>query len=463
MCGIFGIIGHPRAAQIAFMGIHALQHRGQESAGIAVLRDGGIQTELGMGHAADVFTAERLALLDGADTAIGHVRYSTAGFSLIRNAQPISVTTGKGNVAVVHNGNLVNAADLRRRLVDGGAILQGNSDTEMILHLLATSPCLTMGDAILDALAQTRGAYCLLFLYDKGILAVRDPQGFRPLFFGTLDGKTCFASESAALDLVGATGIQEMEPGEVVMATADSVESIQWRTREPKRFCIFEYVYFARPDSVFSGVSVAQARTRMGEALAREFSVAADIVVPVPDSGVFAAMGYSKASGIPFVPGFIRSHYVGRTFIQPSPHLRSFGVRLKLAPVRTLLEGKDVVLVDDSIVRGTTMKQIVGLLKHAGARAVHVRISCPPTKFPCYYGIDTPDPKELIANRLAVDQIRDFIGADSIGYLSKQGMIDAVDGGTWFCTACWDGDYPVSLEDTRQQQLFALKSEGPHE
>jgi amidophosphoribosyltransferase len=461
MCGIFGILGHPNAAQIAFMGIHGLQHRGQESAGIAVVRNGQIQTELGMGQAGEVFSPERLARLEGADTAIGHVRYSTAGSSFIRNAQPITATTGKGSVAVVHNGNLVNAADLRRRLVDAGAILQGNSDTEMILHLLAKSPCLTMSDAILDALTQVRGAYCLLFLFDRGILAVRDPQGFRPLFFGTLDGRTCFASESAALDLVGATGIQEMEPGEVVVATPGSVESIQWRTREPRRFCIFEYVYFARPDSAFSGIPVAQARTRMGEALAREYPVRADVVVPVPDSGLFAAMGYAKASGIPFQPGLIRSHYIGRTFIQPSPHMRSFGVRLKLAPVRTLLEGKDVVLVDDSIVRGTTMKQIVGLLKQAGVRSVHVRISCPPTKYPCYYGIDTPDPKELIANNLTLDQIRDFIGADSIGYLSRRGMIDAVDGGSWFCTACWDGDYPVPLEDTRQQQLFALKSEGP--
>ncbi len=462
MCGVFGIIGHPRAAQITFMGIHGLQHRGQESAGIAVLRDGQIRAELGMGHAAEVFTSERLALLEG-DTAIGHVRYSTAGSSLLRNAQPITVTTGKGSVGVVHNGNLVNAAELRRRLVDAGAILQGNSDTEMILHLLARSPCLTMGDAILDALAQARGAYCLLFLYDKGILAVRDPQGFRPLFFGSVDGKACFASESAALDLVGATGIQEMEPGEVVIATPGSVESIQWRPGEPKRFCIFEFVYFARPDSVFGGISVAQACHRMGETLAREWPAAADLVVPVPDSGIFAAMGYSHASGIPYMPALIRSHYVGRTFIQPSQHKRSSSVRLKLAPVRSLLEGKDVVLVDDSIVRGTTMQQIVGLLKHAGARTVHVRISCPPTKHSCYYGIDTPDPKELIANNMTIDRIRDFIGADSLGYLSKRGMIDAVDGGSWFCTACWDGDYPVPLEDTRQQQLFALKSEGRHE
>jgi amidophosphoribosyltransferase len=458
MCGIFGIIGHERAAQITFMGIHGLQHRGQESAGIAALNSRKVQVEMGMGHAAEVFSPELLERMKG-DTAIGHVRYSTSGSSHIKNAQPLSVTTGKGNVAVVHNGNLVNAADLRRRLVDEGSILQGNSDTEMILHLLARSPCRTMEDAILDALSQVRGAYCLLFLYEGGVLAVRDPQGFRPLFYGRVDGHGAFASESAALDLVGAREIQELEPGEVMIATPSSVEAVRWQTGQPSRFCIFEFVYFARPDSVFSGINVAESRKRMGETLAREHPAEAHVVVPVPDSGIFAAMGYSKASGIPFEHGLIRSHYVGRTFIQPSPTMRTFGVRLKLAPVRSLIEGKDLILVDDSIVRGTTMRQIVRLLKHAGAGKVHVRISCPPTRFSCYYGIDTPVASELIANQKSIGEIRDFIEADSLGYLSRQGMIKAVDGGNWFCTACWDGAYPVPLEDTRQQQLFALKSE----
>jgi len=458
MCGIFGIVGHEQAAARTFQGIHGLQHRGQESAGIAVLMNHRINVHVGMGHAADVFNGDVLGRLKG-DIAIGHVRYSTAGSSEIHNAQPLQVTTGKGRVAVVHNGNLVNASEIRRRLVEEGSILQGNSDTELILHLLAKSPCRTMEDAILDALCQVRGAYCLLFLYDGGVAAIRDPQGFRPLFYGRVDGHHAFASESAALELVRAADIQELEPGEVMIARRNDVEAFKWRTGQQQRFCIFEFVYFSRPDSVFSGINVARARKRMGETLAREHPAQAQIVIPVPDSGVYAAMGYSQVSGIPFEHGFIRSHYVGRTFIQPSSSERTAGVRMKLAPVRSLIEGRDVVLVDDSIVRGTTMQEIVGLLRQAGARSVHVRISCPPTRFSCYYGIDTPDPSKLVANRMSIPEIRDYLHADSLGYLSRQGMIDAVDGGDWFCTACWDGNYPVPLGDARQQQLFSMKSE----
>jgi amidophosphoribosyltransferase len=461
MCGIFGIEGGEDAANLTSLGLYALQHRGQESAGIVSWDGVQLHVERGMGHVSDIFKEKVLARLPGR-RAIGHTRYSTAGTSVIANAQPIVVKTSMGPLGIIHNGNLTNAMEIRRRLEGEGSIFQTTSDTEVILHLMARQPRRDVVDSFMLALEQVRGAYSLLLITNDGLVAARDPNGFRPLVIGQIDGATCFGSESCAFDLLEARSRRELGLGEVVVARGGRVESFQLeRAPEPAR-CIFEHVYFARPDSKVFGDSVSQTRLRMGARLAREAPAAADIVVPVPDSGLFAAMGYSRESGLPLEFGLIRNHYVGRTFIEPKQSIRHFGVKVKLNPVRELIGGKRVVLVDDSIVRGTTSQKIVRMIRDAGAAEVHVRISAPPTKWPCHYGIDTPTRGELIASDHDVESIRSSIEADSLAYLSLDGLLASVTGPPdSYCTACWSGDYrvPISAEDRRQAELFPIRAE----
>jgi amidophosphoribosyltransferase len=468
-CGVFGILHHPDAANLVYLGLYALQHRGQESAGIASTRvfpadashHGGdvaqIHVEKEMGHVADIFTHERIARLPG-DTAIGHVRYSTAGGSHFRNAQPLVASTSKGPFAIGHNGNLVNGNALRAELEKQGSIFNTIADTEVFLHLLARSSAPDVESAFLDALSRVRGAYSIVALTPGRILAARDPNGFRPLVLGKLGESYCVSSETCAFDLIGADLVREVRAGEVIAIELDGpgprqrVRTLREAHGKREARCVFEHVYFARPDSRVFGLSVAEARKRFGAQLAREHPAAADMVVPVPDSGVFAALGYAHESGIPFEYGLVRNHYVGRTFIEPKQTIRNFGVKVKLNPVRDLVAGKKVVLVDDSIVRGTTSKKIVRMLKQAGAAEVHMRISSPPTTGPCYYGIDTPKRQDLIASTNTVDDIRRYIEADSLGYLSAEGMLDAVSDGSdnparLYCTACFTGEYPVPSTD----------------
>ncbi|HEX9669906.1 MAG TPA: amidophosphoribosyltransferase [Thermoanaerobaculia bacterium] len=462
MCGIFGIEGSDDAANLTYLGLYALQHRGQESAGIVSWDGAQLHVERGMGHVADIFREKVIARLPGR-RAIGHTRYSTAGTSVLANAQPIVVKTSMGPIGIVHNGNLTNAVEIRRRLEREGSIFQTTSDTEVILHLMARSPRLEIVESLMTALSEVQGAYSLLLATQDGLIAARDPHGFRPLVLGDLGGAPCFASESCAFDLLEARPVRELEPGEVVVARGGEVASFHLpQAVEPSR-CIFEHVYFARPDSTVFGDSVSQARLKMGAQLAREAPAAADVVVPVPDSGLFAALGYSRESGLPLEFGLIRNHYVGRTFIEPKQSIRNFGVKIKLNPVRELIAGRRVVLVDDSIVRGTTSKKIVHMVREAGAAEVHVRISAPPTRWPCRYGIDTPTRAELIAASHDVEGIREFIEADSLGYLSLDGMLAAVSGPRdSYCTACWTGDYrvPLSPQDQRQAELFPIRAEG---
>ncbi|MDQ6801021.1 MAG: amidophosphoribosyltransferase [Acidobacteriota bacterium] len=473
MCGIFGIINHKDAANLVYLGLYALQHRGQESAGIATvsLDAVGSDTNLGepigssgageqiiapgapqmhvekeMGHVADIFTHERLARLPG-DTAIGHVRYSTAGGSMLCNAQPIVAATSKGLIAVAHNGNLINGAQLRHELGQEGAIFNTMSDTEVMVHLIARSRERDLERALIDALSRVQGAYSIALLAPGKIFAARDPYGFRPLVLGRLEDSLAVASETCAFDLIGAETIREVRAGEIVaMECPDRMRVVHQfpSTREAR--CIFEHVYFARPDSTIFGNNVAEMRKRFGAQLAREHPVDADIVVPVPDSGTFAATGYAQESGIPFEFGLVRNHYVGRTFIEPKQTIRNFGVKVKLNPVRDIIAGKRVILIDDSIVRGTTSKKIVRMLKQFGATEVHMRVSSPPTTGPCYYGIDTPQRRELIASANSVEQIREFIEADSLGYLSEEGMLNATKS-AGYCTACFTGKYPIVREE----------------
>ena len=455
-CGVFGILNHEDAANLVYLGLYALQHRGQESAGIASVSDHKILSEKEMGHVADVFTPERLSRLPG-DTAIGHVRYSTAGGSMLCNAQPIVALTNKGPVALAHNGNLVNGPELRQQLEANGSIFSSMSDTEAIVHLLARSKEPTLDQALVETLAQCRGAYSIALLAPRKILVARDPYGFRPLVIGKLENALVVSSETCAFDLIGAETVREVRAGEVIaIEQEEGAEKATLRVvhrfpapREAR--CIFEHVYFARPDSVVFGNNVAEVRQRFGAQLAREHPVDADVVIPVPDSGVFAALGYALESGIPFQFGLVRNHYVGRTFIEPKQTIRNFGVKVKLNPVRELVAGKRVVLIDDSIVRGTTSKKIVRMLKQYGAKEVHMRISSPPTTGPCYYGIDTPERHDLIASANSTEEIRDFIEADSLGYLSEEGMLSAVRNGDdpsrLYCTACFTGRYPVVESD----------------
>jgi amidophosphoribosyltransferase len=462
MCGIFGIEGHDEAAPFTYLGLYALQHRGQESAGLVSWDGAQMHVERGMGEVADIFNPRVMRRLEGR-RAIGHTRYSTSGTSVLNNAQPVVVNTAMGPLAIVHNGNLVNAGELRQRLEGEGSIFQTTSDTEVILHLMAKNPRQRIVESLMRALEEVRGAYSLLLVAGDCLVAARDPNGFRPLIMGSCQGATCFASESCAFDLLRAEVLGELEPGEVVVARAGEVERFRLPQRPVPTRCAFEHVYFARPDSRVFGDDVSDVRSEMGATLAREHPVPADAVVPVPDSGLFPALGYSRESGLPFEHALIRNHYVGRTFIQPQQSIRDFGVRVKLNPVRELIAGRRVVLVDDSIVRGTTSRKIVRMVREAGAREVHLRISSPPTRWPCHYGIDTPRRDELIASRLEVEEIGAYVEADSLAYLSREGMLRCLGGPPdSYCTACWTGDYrvPISKEDPAQGQLFPIDLEA---
>jgi amidophosphoribosyltransferase len=455
MCGVFGIYGHPEAANMTYLGLHALQHRGQESAGIVTTDGESVYAHRAMGHVQDIFTQDQLGRLPGR-TAIGHVRYSTAGGSHIKNAQPIAVDYARGSLAVCHNGNLTNAEELRAELEARGSIFQSDSDTEVFVHLVAASHEVAVEDRIAYALARVKGAYSLLFMTEDAIIAVRDPMGIRPLCLGLLPGGKeahVFASEPCAFDLIGAEYVRDVEPGEMVVIDAVGIRSMRPLPPAPARMCIFEYVYFARPDSQLGGRSVYDVRKALGRTLAREHPVEADVVVPVPDSGVPAAIGYAAARSIPFEMGLIRSHYVGRTFIEPQQSIRHFGVRLKLNPVEPVLRGKRVVVIDDSIVRGTTSRKIVKMVRDAGAREVHLRISSPPTQWPCYYGIDTPTRRELIASSHSVDEIARYVTADSLAYLSLDGMVGAIGGDGAYCHACFSGKYAIPFTPTHKRQL----------
>ncbi len=460
-CGVIAIYGHPEASKLAYLGLYALQHRGQESAGISTSDGAVIHTRKSMGLVADIFTQPVLRELPGS-LAIGHTRYSTSGDTALLNAQPFSVNCNKGRISVAHNGNITNAAELRRELERNGAIFQASSDTEVILHLVAHSHERTLAGALRDALLQLEGAFSLVFLAEDRVIVARDPHGFRPLAMGQMElsgGKVCyaFASETCAFDLIDAVYTSEVQPGEMVIVGPDGVTRERFAPEQQKSQCAFEHVYFSRPDSMVFGRSVQESREMLGCLLAREAPADADIVVPVPDSGVAAALGYSAESGLPFRQALIRNHYVGRTFIEPSQAIRDFGVKLKLNPVRHLLEGKRVVLVDDSIVRGTTSRKIVRMVRSAGAREVHLRVSCPPTVSPCFYGVDTPTRKELIAANNSVEEIRKFVEADSLSYLSLKSLRKSVaDTDARYCYACYTGDYPTDLIGV--EQLLAASS-----
>jgi len=449
-CGVFAIYGHPEAANMANLGIFALQHRGEESAGIASADGAEVYCHKAMGHVADIFTVEALNSLPG-DKAIGHTRYSTTGDSAKLNAQPFSAMTNKGRLALAHNGNITNAMEIRNALESDGAIFSATSDTEVVLHLISRSRERTLPAALRDALLQLEGAFSLVLLTKNELIVVRDPHGFRPMAMGQMEMSGdrisyVFASETCAFDLMGAVYMGDVEPGEMVIVNKDGLIRERYAPRRPLAQCVFEHVYFSRPDSMVFGRPVVQSREAMGRLLARQNPISADVVVPVPDSGVAAAIGFASESGIPFRMGLIRNHHVGRTFIEPSQAIRDFGVKLKLNPVRHLLRGKRVVLVDDSIVRGTTSRKIVRMVRNAGATEVHLRISCPPTISPCFYGVDTPTKNELIAANHSVDEICRYVEADSLEYLSLSNLRDAVvDTRSEYCYACYTGDYPTEL------------------
>jgi amidophosphoribosyltransferase len=456
-CGVFGVFNHPEAANLTYLGLYSLQHRGQESAGIVSTDGHSFNSHRGMGLVADIFQASDIQQLSG-QHSIGHVRYSTSGESGLRNCQPFSYEYAHGGISMCHNGNIVNAPELRKELEKGGSIFQSTSDTEVVMHLIARSAAPSMKERVADAARQLAGGFSLLVLVEKRLVGLRDRNGIRPLVLGQLDGSWVLASETCAFDLIGAKYVRDVEPGEMVVIEGDQIESIYpFKDREPK-FCVFEYVYFARPDSNLEGVNVYQARYQIGVELAKEAPATADIVVPVPDSGVPPAMGYAEASGIPFQMGLIRNHYVGRTFIEPQQSIRNFGVKLKLNPNRSMIEGKRVVLVDDSIVRGTTSRKIVEMVRSAGAAEVHMRISSPPTKHSCYYGIDTPNADELMANRMSMEEMCRAIGADSLAFVSFDGMYRAVgQPAEKHCDACFSGNYPVPIEGPRSPQLSLLR------
>ncbi|OLD25202.1 MAG: amidophosphoribosyltransferase [Acidobacteria bacterium 13_1_40CM_3_55_6] len=444
-CGVFGIYGHPEAARLTYLGVYALQHRGQESCGIVVSNGARLHSERDMGHVSEVFDQSRLDRLPGT-SAIGHVRYSTAGEVSIRECQPFLVACQHGQIAICHNGNLPFAREERKRLERDGAIFSSTSDTEVVLHGVARSRAANAIEAIPEVLRNTEGAFSMLFLTPTELIAIRDPRGFRPLALGRLNDAWVIASETCAFDLIDAKYVRDVEPGEMIVISEDGLRSTHPLPSQQHSMCIFEHVYFSRPDSIIFGQSVNRSRHRMGKRLAIEQPADADIVVPVPDSGVPAAIGYSAESGLPFRFGLVRNHYVGRTFIEPKQSIRSFGVRIKLNPVRHLIENKRIVLIDDSIVRGTTAKKIVRMVREAGARKIHVRISCPPTVGPCYYGVDTPNKSELIAANMSVEEIRDFIEADSLGYLSLDGMLAATGlNPDEACVACWNERYPTRI------------------
>lgn len=455
-CGVVGIYGHSEAANLAYLALYALQHRGQESAGIVTSDGTSLHLEKAMGLVADVFSETRLRRLKGA-LAIGHVRYSTAGSSQLKNAQPLLAGYLRGQIALAHNGNLTNAEKIRHDLEARGSIFGSTTDSEVIVHLIARSREPNLLEASIDALGQIRGAYSLVIMNETELLGVRDPYGFRPLSLGKLGDAWILASESCAFDLIEAQFVRDIEPGEFIRINENGVQSFYPFPPAPKSQCIFEYVYFARPDSFLFGRSVARIRKDLGRYLAREHPVEADVVIPVPDSGVPAALGFAEEARLPFEHGLIRNHYVGRTFIEPKQAIRHFGVKIKLNAIQELLEGKRVVVIDDSIVRGTTSRKIVSMIRAAGASEVHVRISSPPTIAPCYYGIDTPTRKELIASTHDVEEIRRYLRADSVGYLSLKGLLQATgkenQGAASFCDACFSGFYPVPFVEENQEQL----------
>jgi len=462
-CGVFGVYGHAEASNLTYLGLYALQHRGQESGGIVASDGARLRASRGMGYVADIFDEQALSTLPGT-AAIGHVRYSTAGESRLQNAQPLLIDCVHGQIAVCHNGNLVNERDLRDWLTSQGAIFQTSSDTEVFLHLYARSQAPSPEDALIEAASQAQGAFSLVFLLKDRLIAVRDPHGFRPLALGRLDAGWVVCSETCAMDLIGATYERDVEPGEVLIIGPDGVRSVRPFPRAAISHCVFEHVYFSRPDSQVFGLSVNEVRTAFGRQLARESHVETDVVVPVPDSGVCAAIGYSEQSGVPLRMGLIRNHYVGRTFIEPQQSIRHFGVKVKLNPVRSILDGRRVILIDDSIVRGTTSRKIVKMIKAAGAREVHVRISCPPTISPCFYGVDTPRRADLIAATHTLDEVRKYIDADSLAYLSLEGLLSAVgEHRDRYCTSCYTGRYPVPFprdEAAFLQLPLALDTRG---
>jgi len=458
-CGVFGVFGHPDAAALAALGLHALQHRGQEAAGIVAYDGEQFNAHRGMGLVSDNFSSKDVIGKLLGHSAIGHVRYATTGEVALRNVQPLFFEIEFGGLAICHNGNLTNSYQLRKQLVRRGSLFHTTSDTEVINHLIAMSAQGTILDRIVDALRQIEGAYSLAALTQDSVIGVRDPLGVRPLVVGKLGDAWIISSETCALDIIGAEFVRDVEPGEIVIADEDGLQSIKPFARKPERFCIFEYIYFARPDSVMEGRSVYEARKRIGRELARESYVDADIVVPVPDSGVPAALGYSQESGLPFELGIIRNHYVGRTFIEPTDQIRHLGVRLKHNANRADLAGKRVILVDDSIVRGTTSTKIVSMVRNAGAREVHMRISSPPTTHSCFYGIATPDRDELLAARYDVDAMARLIGVDSLAFVSLDGLYRAMgearrdDEAPRFCDACLTGDYPIPLVDAEDGKV----------
>ncbi|HKJ70253.1 MAG TPA: amidophosphoribosyltransferase [Gammaproteobacteria bacterium] len=459
-CGVCGVFGHAEAANLTYLGLYALQHRGQEAAGVTSCDGTLFHTHRGMGRVADVFGPDDIGRLRGPQ-AIGHVRYSTSGASVERNAQPLVIDYQHGGLAMAHNGNLVNARYLRKHLERQGSIFQTDMDTEVIIHLVARAPGATMEDRLANALREVKGAYTLVALTESRLVGVRDPLGFRPMVLGIIDGAYVLASETCALDLIGADLVRDIEPGEMVVITQEGVTSHFPFEAKSRRMCVFEYMYFARPDSTLDGINVYQARKAIGRELAKEHPVPADVVVPVPDSGVAAAMGYAEESGLPLELGLIRNHYVGRTFIEPKQAIRHFGVKVKLNAVTSVLAGRRVILVDDSIVRGTTSAKIVGMVKAAGAEEVHMRISAPPTIGPCHYGIDTPDRDQLIAANRTRQEIQDSLGCESLAYLSLDGLYRGMGGrGPGYCDACFSDDYPVAPEEGTPQLSLLREDAG---
>lgn len=469
-CGVFGVHGHPEAAALVALGLHALQHRGQEAAGIVSFDGEHFHNHRDLGHVEDCFGNEAVIRKLKGRSSVGHVRYSTTGETLLRNVQPLFAEMEFGGLALGHNGNLTNATQVRRQLVKRGCLFQSTTDTEVIIHLIAISLYSTVEDRLIDALRQIEGAYSLVCLTKDCVMGVRDPLGIRPLVIGRLDGAWILASETCALDIIGAEFIRDVEPGEIVVLGKDGIRSLKPFGNNRRRFCIFEYIYFARPDSIMEGTSVYEARKRIGAQLARESNVEADVIVPVPDSGVPAALGYAAEAGIPFELGIIRNHYVGRTFIQPTDNTRHAGVKMKHNPNRASIEGKRVVLVDDSIVRGTTSRKIVELVRQAGATEVHMRISSPPTTYSCYFGIDTPEREKLLAARYDLEGMAKLIGVDSLAFISIDGLYKAVGGeardpaSPQFCDACFTGDYPIKptdyLETAKDSGQLSLLTEG---
>ena len=458
-CGVFGVYGHPKAAELTYYGLYALQHRGQESAGIVTSDGRQFYTHKGMGLVPQVFRGNVLQEMPGL-MAIGHTRYSTTGSSHLRNAQPLTVDCARGQIAIAHNGNLTNAARLRAELEARGSIFQTTVDSEIILHLLAQPAQQGEPNNLVRSLHRIEGAYSLVIMTESELIGVRDPHGFRPLCLGRIDGAWVLASETCALDLIHAQYVRDVAPGEIVAINRDGLTSWQaFPDHTQRAFCIFEYVYFARPDSAIAGRSVYQVRVEMGRQLAREFPIAADIVVPVPDSGNCAALGYSLESGIPFEMAFVRNHYVGRSFLQPSQLIRDFDVRVKLNLIEELVKGKRVIVVDDSIVRGTTCRTRVNNLKEAGAREVHVLVSCPPHRHPCVYGIDFPDRNKLMAANYSLEEIRSYLNADSLNYLSQAGLLQATGlPANAFCMACYDGHYPVHFDPAVDKHIIERRN-----